>query len=103
MSFSSTALNGFPVRMLGRQRADTVKDKLSLETYRRLFGPERPVVVEDGDSLGYRHEVRTALGRYRWTKLSMDCFAAPSFQEASGVLDWLCQSFVAAVPKFPSW
>ena len=46
-----------PLRMLRRQRLDAVEREGELEVH-RLLGPERAVVVEDGDALGGRHEVR---------------------------------------------
>ena len=49
--------------MLWRERFDAVEDENRLEI-QRLFGPERAVVVEDGDAFGGRNEVRRAVLRH---------------------------------------
>ena len=46
-----------PLRMLRRQRLDAVDREGDLEVD-RLLAPQRAVVVEGGDALGGRHEVR---------------------------------------------
>ena len=51
-----------PLRMLGRHRLDAVEREGQLEVH-RLLGPQRAVVVEGGDALGGRHEIRPALPR----------------------------------------
>ena len=56
-------LLGLPLRVLRRQRLDAVERERELEVD-RLLGPQRAVVVEDGDALGDRHEVRAALRRH---------------------------------------
>ena len=48
-----------PFRMLRRQRPDAVEDEERLEVH-RLLGPEVAVVVERGNALGERDEVRRA-------------------------------------------
>ena len=50
-----------PVRILRRQRLDAVEDEGELDVH-RLLDPQRAVVVEGGDALIHRHEVRPALG-----------------------------------------
>jgi len=52
-----------PFRMLGRQRLDAVDDEQELEV-ERLLGPQRAVVVEDGDAFGGRDEVRGSILRH---------------------------------------
>ena len=47
----------------GRERLDAVEREEQLEVH-RLLGPERAVVVEGGDALGGRDEVRRALLRH---------------------------------------
>ena len=47
----------------GRERLHAVQREEQLEIH-RLLGPERAVVVEDGDALGRRHEVGRALLRH---------------------------------------
>ena len=53
-------LLGLPLRMLRRQRLDAIEREGELEID-RLLGPQRAVVVEGGDALGRRHEIRPAL------------------------------------------
>ena len=55
-------LLGLPVGVLRRQRLDAVEDEGELEVH-RLLDPQRAVVVERGDALVRRHEVRPALRR----------------------------------------
>jgi hypothetical protein len=50
-------LPGLPLRMLRSERLDAIEDEGELEVD-RLLGPERPVVVEGGDALLGRHELR---------------------------------------------
>ena len=77
-------LRVFPLGMLRRQRLDAVEREGELDVH-RLLGPERAVVVEDGDALGWRHEVgRRPAVVTAATKSTMACFAAPSFQDGSG-------------------
>ena len=45
--------------MLRRQHLDAVECEQELEV-QRLLGPERAVIVEDGDAFGFRDEVRRA-------------------------------------------
>ena len=52
-----------PLGMLRRERLDAVEREEELEVH-RLLGPERAVVVEGGDALGRRHEVRRAFLRH---------------------------------------
>ena len=64
-SSSSTALNGcfvFHSGCFGGQRLDPIDREHDLEIH-RLLGPQRAVVVEGGDALVERHEIRAALGR----------------------------------------
>ena len=51
-----------PLRMLRRERLHPVEREDQLEIH-RLLGPERAVVVERGDALGGRHELRAAFFR----------------------------------------
>ena len=65
MSPSSTALNGcvsFHSGMLRRQRLDPVEGEGELGVH-RLLGPQRAVIVEHGDALGFGHEVGRAFRR----------------------------------------
>ena len=48
-----------PLRVLGRERLDAVDGEQELEV-QGLLGPQRAVVVEDGDALGGWNEVRRA-------------------------------------------
>ena len=61
----SSEANGslsFHSGMLRRERLHAVEREEELEIH-RLLGPERAVVVEGGDALGERHEVRRAFRR----------------------------------------
>ena len=53
----------FPLGMLRRERLYAVEREDYLEIH-RLLAPERAVVVERGDALGHRHEVRRAFLRH---------------------------------------
>ena len=58
-------LGRLPLRMRGAQRLHAVDDERELHIH-RLLGPERAVVVEDGDALGLGHEVDARrIGRAR--------------------------------------
>ena len=76
-------LRGLPLGMLRRQRLHAVEREGELEVD-RLLGPERAVVVEDGDALGGRHEAGPASLVTFATKLMMACFGGPSFHDGSG-------------------
>ena len=76
-------LPGLPFGVLRRQRLHAVDRERELEVD-RLLGPQRAVVVEGGDALGMRHEVRAALVVTRATKSMIDRFTGPSFQDGSG-------------------
>ena len=52
-------LRRLPLGMLRSQRLDAIEREGELEVD-RLLGPQRAVVVEDGDALGRRHEIRRA-------------------------------------------
>ena len=52
-----------PLRMFRRHRLDLIESKGKVKVD-RLFRPERAVIVEGGDPLGQRHEIRTALRRH---------------------------------------
>ncbi|MCY1302312.1 hypothetical protein D9M70_519620 [compost metagenome] len=49
-----------PLRMFRRHRLDAIRSEHALEIV-RLLGPERAVIVEDGDPFLRRHEVRPVL------------------------------------------
>ncbi len=50
-----------PLRVLRCERLHSVEREGELDVH-RLLGPEGPVVVEDGDALGLRHEARRVRG-----------------------------------------
>ena len=54
---------GLPLGMLRRERLHAVEREVELHRH-RLLAPERAVVVERGDALGDRHEVRRAFLRH---------------------------------------
>ena len=76
-------LLGLPAGVLRRQRLDAIEDEGELDIH-RLLDPQRPVIVECGDALIRRHEVRSALRGDPRDELVIDCFVAPSFQDGSG-------------------
>jgi len=49
--------------MVRRQCLDAIERERELEVH-RLLGPERAVVVEDGDALGHWHEAGAPLLRH---------------------------------------
>jgi hypothetical protein len=61
-------LGSAPLRVLAGDRLDTVEGEGELDI-ERLLGPERPVVVEGGDALRWRHEIRSALLRHAGNKV----------------------------------
>ena len=89
-------LLGLPLRVLRRKRLHAVEGKEELEIH-RLFGPECAVVVEHGDALGGRDEIRSALLRHlrdefdRWT-----ASAGPSFQDGSESAAWAMVVVIAS-------
>ena len=50
-------LLGFPIRILRRQHLDAIEDEGELDIH-RLLDPQRAVVVERGDALLGRNEIR---------------------------------------------
>ena len=81
--FQSGCCGASAFRVLRRQRLDPIDRKNDLEIH-RLLGPQRAVVVEGGDALVRRHEIRAALGCERGMKSVIDFFTVPSFQEGRG-------------------
>ena len=57
-------LGGAPLRVRRDQRLDAVQGEGELDV-ERLLGPERPIVVEDGDPRRRRHVVGTVLIGHR--------------------------------------
>ena len=57
-------LRGAPFRVLRCERLDTVQGEGELDV-ERLLGPERPIVVEDGDARWRRHVVWPLLSGHR--------------------------------------
>ena len=57
LEHSLKRLGGAPLRVRRDQRLDAVEGEGELDVG-RLLGPERPIVVEDGDALLRRHEFR---------------------------------------------
>ena len=49
-----------------------------------MLDPQRAVLVEGGDALGRRHELRAALGRGRLHELDDRLLGGPSFHDGSG-------------------
>ncbi len=62
-----------PFGVLRRQFAYAVQGEQALRIY-RFFGPERTVVVEDGDAFRLRYEVLTAFGGYPLDELDYFLF-----------------------------
>ncbi len=56
-------LRGLPLRMLGSQHLDAVEREHELGI-QWLLGPQRAVIVEGGDPLGFRHKIGRALLRH---------------------------------------
>ena len=88
-------LGGAPFRVLRCERLDTVQGEGELDV-ERLLGPERPIVVEDGDARWRAARSRDRSGRSRLGRRCRQfCFASPSFQDGSG------SAWAALVP--PMW
>ena len=79
-------LRVLPFRMARRERPDPVHGVGELEVI-GLLGPERAVVVEDGDTVGRCDEVRSAGGRGRLDEMDdggAACRVLPVRQRARG-------------------
>ena len=86
MSPLSSEANGslvFHSGCSGAMRLHAIEGKQDLKRH-RLLGPERAVVVERGNALGHRHEVRRPSLVTGSTKSTIAFLAPGSFQEGSG-------------------
>ena len=80
---SLEGLSRRPLRVIRSEGLDPVDGKEQLEV-ERLLGPQGAVVVEGGDALGLRHEVRICRIGDSGNEVEDRSLASPSFQEGSG-------------------
>jgi hypothetical protein len=76
-------LEVLPLGMIRRHRLDPIDGEQELEV-ERLLGPQRSVVVEDGDALGLGHEVGACRVGHPVHEVEDRVPGSPSFQDGNG-------------------
>ena len=83
------------------QRRHALEDIHHLRVH-RMLDPQRAVLVEGGDALGRRHEVRAALRDGRLHELDHGLLGAPSFHDGSGSVGACARAYAPRASSPPS-